>query len=147
MAAFDAVLVAVGNTAQRPSAANGMVRINSDIGQFEYVAENSWIPADIAASANVNTVQNLSIVAGVISWNGAAGSFANVTLSANNANVANPTSLAPGTYYLKVNQAAPLGNAVIANWGSVFQWPQGVTPNFYPPMHMPSISFRSYRME
>ena len=42
VAANDAILFPVGNTAQRPTAANGMVRYNSETTSFEGYANGSW---------------------------------------------------------------------------------------------------------
>ena len=42
VAANDAVAVPRGNTAQRPSGANGMFRYNTDTGSFEGFANGSW---------------------------------------------------------------------------------------------------------
>ena len=122
--AADAFMMPVGNTAQRPgTASNGMIRSELLIRSIiESAGGSAWFPA---AVAKVN--QNLSIAAGVIAWNGAAGSFANVTLTSNSANVANPTSIVPGDYYLKIQQDAT-GSRVINSWGSSFYWPGGVVP-------------------
>lgn len=40
--ANDAVLLPVGNTSQRPAAANGYLRYNSELETFEGVTNNAW---------------------------------------------------------------------------------------------------------
>lgn len=40
--ANDAVLLPVGNTSQRPTAANGMIRYNSEDNSFEGYANGAW---------------------------------------------------------------------------------------------------------
>ena len=42
IAANDAILIPIGNTAQRPAAANGSFRYNTDDNQFEGYANGEW---------------------------------------------------------------------------------------------------------
>lgn len=42
IAANDAILIPIGNTAQRPASANGSFRYNTDNGEFEGYANGEW---------------------------------------------------------------------------------------------------------
>ena len=64
----DAIFLPVGNTAQRPSAANGMLRYNNEDNRFEGYANSSWGPLTASGGyyrgndgdvGEVTSVQNL----------------------------------------------------------------------------------------
>jgi len=51
IAANDAILIPIGNTAQRPTGANGMIRYNSDDSKFESYVSGGWgTLADVGGS-------------------------------------------------------------------------------------------------
>lgn len=64
----DAIMLPAGNTAQRPTAANGMLRYNSDTTTLEVHANGAWgsITDDATATSNtfVSNSTALSVVAG-----------------------------------------------------------------------------------
>ncbi len=121
IAANDAILIPPGNTAQRPSGSNGMIRYNGDLSRVEYYyTGGSWTP--IGQEVFVQPVT----FAATTTWNVAAGNFGTLTLTANTI-MANTTSLSPGFYNLKVTQDGT-GSRVVTSWGAQFKWPGGVAP-------------------
>lgn len=121
VAANDALIIPVGTTLQRPSAANGAVRLNSDTLSFEFAASGQWIPAGAAVSPQTLTFASPNTV-----WNVAAGSFGILTLTGNTI-MQNPTSLSAGYFTLQIIQDGT-GGRNITTWGNTFFFPAGVAP-------------------
>lgn len=96
----DAILVPVGNTAERPSGANGMFRYNSDINKFEGYANSAWDKVGAGGGyykGNLGAIGDSPNANNLYKINGNTQS-ANVTLVAGeNTVIAGPLSIANGT--------------------------------------------------
>lgn len=95
---------------------------------FNYLTNTAYVANTLVVNnfSVMPTTQVLDIIASAVSWNVAAGVIGTLTLSSS-ATVANPTSLAPGTYALIVTQPAS-GNGTTLAWGNTYYWPAGVAP-------------------
>jgi hypothetical protein len=62
-----------------------------------------------------------------VNWNCDLGSFADLQLDGTNRNMAAPTKMKPGMYFLYIKQGAG-GGKVIASWNAVFKWSAGAPP-------------------
>lgn len=108
------------------SGGSGTANVNS---QYIWTNTHVWL-ANVTFNGTVNeanaavTSQTLTDAA-TISWNGALGKIATVTL-AGNRTMAAPTNLYVGTYLLHVIQDG-VGSRTIT-WNAVFKWPQATAP-------------------
>lgn len=113
--ANDAVLIAVGNTGQRPTGANGYLRYNTDLTTFEGFSNNTWGPIGGGVSvAGANTY---------IQFNNSGSLGASANLTFNGTTLTIQTIVAPGILdhqTLSTNTtAANVGGITISNAGFV----------------------------
>lgn len=84
ISANDAIKIPVGNTGQRPANSDGLIRINSQLGKFEWQYSNSWVSP---------VTPDINVLAGGIATGGGA-LTANVTITVPEANTSQYRSAA-----------------------------------------------------
>ena len=106
----DAVRLPSGNTGQRPSGANGYIRINTETSELEYYQGSSWKGSSIGGSNTQVLYNNSGSTSGItaLTWNNSSGAL---TL--------NPTSFvmsATTTYDRSHHASTVLSDGATINW-------------------------------